>query len=358
MNITPTRTSQRPTLKSNVEFNVDSRPRRRTDYCTPFASLGSAPRAGLAWLFATLLMLLLSLGSSNVLAQARVVTSITPLQMIASAITDGVSEPEVLIPSDQSYHHFTLRPSMLRTLRQADLFVWVGPELESYLSDAVVQAGPYGKQLQVLALAELQVHHAELGGDGSGKVLIPDEGLHAGHKHKQADTIDPHVWLNTHNARLIAQAMTDELSALDPDHADRYVDNLDVFNQRLTALEQGIIARDLLPADSQYAVYHNAFQYFERQFGLQHQLVFVASEELQPGVRHMMTVRRAVESTPLNCLMEDVTAQAATVETLLGNKDLRRIRVDTVGQTLSAGPMAYIHLMDNVADAFRQCGAR
>ncbi len=329
-------------------------PCRQAAYCTTFVSAFTVPR------FAVFLLLTLSLvlASSTALAQAKVVASITPLQMIARAITDGVSEPEVLIPSNQSYHHFTLRPSMLRTLRQADLFVWVGPELETYLSDAVVQAGAYGRQLQVLALPGLQVHHAGADGEDRREVLIPDEGLHAGHKHKPADTIDPHVWLNTGNAQLIAQAIADALSELDPDNAGQYGANLELFRQRLAALERGINAQALLPAQSQYAVYHNAFQYFERQFGLQHELVFVASEELQPGVRHMMMVRRAVENTPLNCLLEDVTTQAATVDTLLGDKDLRRIRVDTVGQTLTAGPTAYIQLMDNVADAFRQCAAR
>jgi len=339
---------------TSVRSYLRLRLRQRVAYCTTFASAVFAPRFAVSLLLA----LLVALCSPAVLAQTKVVTSIKPLQMIASAITDGISEPEVLIPSDQSYHHFTLRPSMLRTLRQADLFVWVGPELETYLSDAVVQAGAYGRQLQVLSLPELQVHHAGLHGEDRREVLIPDEGLHAGHKHRQSDTIDPHVWLDTDNARLIAQAMAAALTELDPANANSYAVNLAQFNQRLTALEQSIDAQSLLPADSQYAVYHNAFQYFERQFGLQHELVFVASEELQPGVRHMMTVRRAVENTPLNCLLEDVTTQAATVETLLGDKQLRRIRVDTVGQNLSAGPMAYIQLMDNLADAFRQCGVR
>lgn len=328
--------------------------RQRATYCTTFAAAIFAPRFALSLAVA----LVLALCSPAVLAQAKVVTSITPLQMIARAITDGVSEPEVLIPANQSYHHFTLRPSMLRTLREADLFVWVGPELETYLSDVVVQAGAYGRQLQVLAMPQLQVHHAGVDGEDSRAVLIPDEGLHAGHKHKAADTIDPHVWLNTDNARLIAQAIAAALVELDPGGAAQYGNNLELFNQRLAGLEQGIKAEALLPSDSQYAVYHNAFQYFERQFGLHHELVFVASEELQPGVRHMMTVRRAVENTPLNCLLEDVTTQAATVDTLLGDKDLRRIRVDTVGQSLSVGPTAYIQLMDNVADAFRRCGAR
>lgn len=322
-------------------------PTRRGAHCTTIIRAVTA----------ALVLLWAAVSSGTALAQARVVTSIKPLQMIASAITDGVSEPQVLIPSNQSYHHFTLRPSTLRTLRQADLFVWVGPELETYLSDAVVQ-GRNSQQLQVLALPELRVHHAGMDGEDSREILIPADGLHAGHQHKGGpNSIDPHVWLDTRNAVLIAEAIAGQLVSLDPGHAATYQQNLTVFAQHLANLEQDINTRPLMSTDTPYAVYHNAFQYFERQFGLQHDVVFVESEELQPGVRHMMAVRQAVASTPLSCLMEDVTTQAATVDTLLGDKQLRRIRVDTLGQNLTSGPMAYIHMMDNLADAFRQCAA-
>jgi zinc transport system substrate-binding protein len=287
-------------------------------------------------------------------AQARVVASIAPLQMIASAITEGVSEPDVLIPSSQSYHHFVLRPSTVRVLNDADLFIWVGPELETYLSGAVARLGQHKAVLQALALPTLRVHHGSDGEDDA-LVLIPDDGLHAGHQHKSGSMIDPHVWLDTRNAALIAAAIVTELVRLDPAHAMQYQANFERFSARLAQLEHDIGADLVMPAQARYAVYHNAFQYFERQFGLDHDLVFVASEEMQPGARHMLTVRRAIESRPQLCLMEDVTTQAATVETLLGGNELMRVKADTLGQNLSSGPLAYIYLIDNLADAFRQC---
>jgi len=292
--------------------------------------------------------------STTAQAQARVVSSITPLQMIANAITDGVSEPAVLIPSSQSYHHFVLRPSTVRVLNDADLFVWVGPELETYLSSAVSQLSRQKSIVQVLSLPSLVVHHAHDAEDDS-EILIPDDGLHAGHQHKHGTMIDPHVWLDTRNAALIARAISAELVRIDPGFAPQYRANLERFEVLLTQLNNEIADNLWMPDQAQYAVYHNAFQYFERQFGLDHDLVFVASEEMQPGVRHMLTVRRAIEARPLLCLMEDVTTQAATVQTLLGGNELLRVKADTLGQNLSPGPMAYIYLIDNLAGAFRQC---
>lgn len=292
--------------------------------------------------------------STTALAQARVVSSITPLQMIAHAITDGISEPAVLIPSSQSYHHFVLRPSTVRVLNDADLFIWVGPELETYLSGAVSQLSRQKAVVQVLSLPSLVVHHARDPEDDS-EILIPDDGLHAGHQHKHGTMIDPHVWLDTRNAVLIARAIAAELSRIDPGYAPQYRENLERFETLLGQLNNEIAADLRMPEQAQYAVYHNAFQYFERQYGLDHDLVFVASEEMQPGVRHMLTVRRAIEARPLLCLLEDVTTQAATVQTLLGGNELLRVKADTLGQNLSPGPMAYIYLIDNLAGAFRQC---
>jgi zinc transport system substrate-binding protein len=289
-------------------------------------------------------------------AQVRVVTSIKPLHMIASAITEGISEPVLLIPSTQSYHHFTLRPSNVRTLNSADLFVWVGPELETYLTGAV-QAGRSDKPvLQILSLPDLRVHH--IGDNDDVHVVVPEDGLHAGHHHKAGVDIDPHVWLDTHNGLTIARAIAQSLGSADPANAAAYTQNLLQFEQALTQLELRL-ADTLNTSDSaRYAVYHDAFGYFERQFGLHHEVVFVGSEELRPGARHLLALREAIESRDINCLLEDVTAQAATVETVIGKKDISRIHADTTGQNLTSGASAYIQLIDNLANAFQQCFAR
>src|SRR5690554_1480828 len=305
---------------------------------------------------AMVLISILSLAyCTTALAQARVVASIKPLQMIAGAITDGVRAPELLIPPHQSYHHFVLRPSTVRSLQRADLVIWVGPQLETYLSDRIAQSDPSSQQvLQVMGLPGLRVHSAQGGSDApDSKAIVADhEGDHQHHNH---GTIDPHVWLDTHNAGLIAAALTTELSRIDPAHASAYQANLERFSDALDTLRADVATRISMPADGRYAVYHNAFQYFEQEFGLQHALVFVESEELQPSVRHMLAIRGAIDAAPLLCLMEDVTVQPATVRTLLGKHDVLRVQADTTGRDLDSGTTSYLRLIGGVADAFRQC---
>lgn len=293
--------------------------------------------------------------ATSALAQVRVVTSIKPLHMIASAITDGVSEPVLLIPSTQSYHHFALRPSNVRTLSDADLFVWVGPELETYLTGAVESRMSETQVLQILALPDLLVHHAGHDGEDSAHIVVPDDGLHAGHQHVAGDDIDPHVWLDTRNGKAIARAIAGNLSQADPANSADYQRNLALFEEAIDALESRLNGLLVANSDTRYAVYHDAFRYFERQFGLQHEVVFVGSEEMQPGARHLLALREAIDSRDINCLLEDVTAQASTIETVVGTKEISRIHADTTGRNLTSGASAYIQLIDNLANAFQQC---
>ncbi len=67
-------------------------------------------------------------------AHANVVASIKPVGFIASAIADGVTPVEVLLPDGASEHDYALRPSDVKRLQNADLVVWVGPEMEAFMT--------------------------------------------------------------------------------------------------------------------------------------------------------------------------------------------------------------------------------
>ena len=288
----------------------------------------------------------------SVQAAPVVATTIKPLQFIAAAITEDITEPQVLVPEGQSYHHFIVRPSTIRLLREADLVVWVGPELETYLADTIDDFAR--ETVQALSLPGLNVHYLpDVETDGAADV--PESGQHAGHHHHGVSGIDPHVWLNTNNAEQIATVLAERLSVIDPENAAQYANNLQEFQSELQSTRE-TVTQQLQPYIGEpYAVYHDAFQYFEQEFGLSHQLVIANSDEVQPGVRKLMSLRNSFASQALACLMEDVTSQEATINTALGQVQLARIKADTTGQNLTATPDAYIELISNLGLAFAQC---
>ena len=281
-----------------------------------------------------------------------VAATIKPLQFIAAAITDGVTEPRVLVPESQSYHHFIVRPSTVRLLREADLVLWVGPELETYLADSINDFA--NATVQALAVSGLAVHYLP-DIETTGETNVPESGQHAGHQHHGVSGIDPHIWLNTQNAEQVATVLAEQLSAIDPANEARYLQNLATFRAELQLIRESVVQRLQPYLDRPYAVYHDAFQYFEQEFGLSHQLVIANSDEIQPGVRKLMSLRDAFASQELSCLMEDVTSQESTINTALGRVQLNRIKADTTGQNLTSSPRAYIQLINDLGLAFAQC---
>ena len=78
-------------------------------------------------------------GTTAQAVNAAVVASLKPLGFIASAIADGVTETQVLLPDGASEHDYSLRPSDVKRLQNADLVVWIGPEMEAFMQKSAKQ---------------------------------------------------------------------------------------------------------------------------------------------------------------------------------------------------------------------------
>lgn len=273
-------------------------------------------------------------------AQPKVVTTIKPLQMIASAIMDGVATPDLLIPSQQSPHYFSLRPSDAATLRTADVIVWVGPQMETYLAAAIEQAA---------AKATLQADKLE------GIILLSPTG-HEDEEHENHDhSYDPHLWLDSHNVQLIANDLAARLALLDAANAPLYRANLELFTMRLAALEKDLAAAGTKIRIGNYVVYHNGIAYLERQLGIEHLFVVVPNHDIQPGIRHLLAAREQVQNSRPDCLLLDINANPATVATVFEGVSVRQVTLDAMGDSIPPSPESYIELMARMARDIGLC---
>ena len=285
------------------------------------------------------LLLLLAIVPALSHAQASVVASIKPLQLIAAAITDGVSTPQLLIPANQSPHNFSLRPSDVRHLVQADIVMWVGPGLETYLVSILSQQTKQERLLEAAALPG---------------IALLDLTDHA-HEHSADEHYDPHLWLSTANALVLAKALHEKLVAIDSAHAVQYNANLDLFAASLALLDETVEEQFATLGSAQFAVFHNGTQYFEQQVGLKHQFVLVPDHEIQPGIRHLLDLREQLVDKPLSCLFEDVNSNEATVDTVFQDNPVRRVVLDPLGDAVALSKVGYLQLIGNMATTIQQC---
>jgi zinc transport system substrate-binding protein len=164
-----------------------------------------------------------------------------------------------------------------------------------------------------------------------------------------------HIWLSPHNAVAMAAAIAARLGDIDPGNAERYRANLAALETRLEALETELEER-LEPVRGRgYVVFHDAYQYFEREFALQPLGSITVSPDLQPGTRQLAELRQAIVERDAVCVFAEPQFEPRLVEMLVEGTTARSAVLDPLGAALEPGPEAYPTLLANLATALRDC---
>lgn len=287
-------------------------------------------------------------------ADVRVLTSIKPLQLIAAAVQDGVGAPEVLLPPGASPHHYALRPSDVRQVREVELLYWVGADLESFLPR--VLSGRDKPSVAVQDLPGMSLRH--FGDSHAAHDEHADEHGHAAPEHDhdhRPGTLDAHLWLLPANARVIAARMAADLVLADPANAARYQANLRGFEERLNALDQRLKGRLAGLAGKPYFVFHEAYDYFEAAYGLKHAGVFSVASEVQPGARHVAAMRTRLQAVGPTCVFSEPPLRPRLAQTLTAGLPVTLAELDAMGGALPVNAQGYEALLDNLATGLVEC---
>ncbi len=120
-----------------------------------------------------------------------------------------------------------------------------------------------------------------------------DEHVHDEERHHDRRQRDMHIWLDPENAKQIARAIAEELSAVYPGNRDAYKANAADLISRIDTLDAMLRSELAELRDKRFVVFHDAHQYFERHYGLS----AVGSIAFDPGAaplpNHIRTARAA-----------------------------------------------------------------
>ena len=77
------------------------------------------------------------LGGTALADVPSVAVDIAPVHSLVARVMDGVGAPDLIIPSGESPHGFSMRPSSAEALQNADVVFWIGHDLTPQLEDAI-----------------------------------------------------------------------------------------------------------------------------------------------------------------------------------------------------------------------------
>ncbi len=278
----------------------------------------------------------------------QVVVSIKPVHSLVSGVMEGVGQPTLLVSGSASPHQYALKPSEVTALQEADLVFWLGPETEPFLP-RFLQGLP--DAVRVVPLAEAE-----------GLTLLapretPGEPLdaHAEHDHTAAGPHDPHLWLSPHNAQGMVSAIAQRLVEADPEHSAQYLSNLQEVQRRLANLDLSL-RQQLQPLQgAPYIVFHDAYQYFEKRYGLEPVDWIAVNPDRPPGAGHLRVIRERLQRAEVRCIFTEPQFPPKLVTALTEGMPVQQGVLDPLGADLPEGTDLYVQLLQNLGSSFVQC---
>jgi ABC-type Zn uptake system ZnuABC Zn-binding protein ZnuA len=205
-------------------------------------------------------------------AQLKVVTSTTDLGDIAQQVGGAKVNVSHVSEGYQDPHFAEAKPSFILQMRNADVFAFVGLDLEIGWMPLLVQ-GARNPRIQMGGSGYLDVSQAiNVLDRPSGNVDRSQGDVHP--------LGNPHYWLDPENGRRIARLFKSKFSDLDPGNEDYYESNEKAFEARLNAAEKDWQTQIAALKGQPVVAYHTSWKYFAEYTGLN----IVGFMEPKPGV--------------------------------------------------------------------------
>lgn len=275
--------------------------------------------------------------------EIKLLTSIKPLQLIATAIQQDLGQPDVLLPVGTSPHHYALRPADIQKIQTADLFYWIGPDMEIFLTKPINNRTK--PSIAIQQLTSIKLRHF-----GDNKETQDKED----HEH-QAGSLDPHLWLSIDNAKVIATQMADDLSKLDPTNQTKYQQNLQVFLNDLLITDKTIRHYFTRSQLKPFFVFHETYDYFEETYGIKHTGVFSINANIQPGARHIAEMREQLKSVGNSCIFYEPPIKPKLADTLTSDLPVNVYMLDSMGADIEINAQGYPNLLNSLAKELLKC---
>ena len=308
-------------------------------------------------------------------AQIKVVASIKPIHSLASYLMDGVAKPDLIVDGYASPHGFALKPSHAKMLQNADIIFWVGEDIESFLEKPLKSIAKKADKIELMEIKGLtklkfrernifEGHddhgHKEDDHDDHAKKEDDhddhghdDEHKEDGHDDHGHGEYDPHIWLDPMNAKVILGEMAEHLIENDQKNEAKYKANLKKAHKDIDKLTKKV--KSELNKDFKSIVFHDAYQYFEKRFGINILGAFTVNTDVMPGAEQLAEIREIIEHDKVSCVFSEPQFNPDIIKAVAKDTNVATGVIDPLGATLNPGKDLYFDLISNMSKSFKGC---
>jgi zinc transport system substrate-binding protein len=293
--------------------------------------------------------------ASSTLSHAQspnAVASFKPVHSLVAAVMQGVGTPYLMVKGAASPHTYAMTPSDAEALQSADAIFWVGHEMETFLDkpiDALSGKAAVVSFEELKGIAKLPLRE----GGAFDKHVHEGEAAHeeeAGHEEH-----DPHIWMDPQNAKVMVDEIEKALSAKDPANAAAYKANAAKTSAALDALDAELAA-SLAPVKGRpFITFHDAFQYFEKRFGVEASGSITVNPDAAPGAERVAELQAKVKELGAVCVFSEPNFEPKIINVITEGSNAKTAALDPEASALAEGAELYFQSMRGIAAAMREC---
>ena len=173
---------------------------------------------------------------------------------------------------------------------------------------------------------------------------------HEGHHHGE---FDAHIWLDPANAKEMLHEIAHELSDLDPDNASKYNKNADEAILAIDKLINDINAT--IKKDAKFIVFHDAYQYFEKRFGISTAGALTLNTDVLPGAKQISEIQAVIEEKGIKCIFSEPQFNPKIIDTIAEDTGIKTGILDPLGSTYDANKEQYFKLIKDLGNNLQDC---
>ena len=248
-------------------------------------------------------------------AVVNVVTTTTVFADLVRNVGGDLVSVTSLVGKNGDVHTFEPKPADVQVVARANLLVMNGLGLDDWLEKTITNAAASGTPL------------LKLGPGVTGIELLPGE---------QPGTQNPHLFMDVKYTERYVDEIATALKASDADHAAQYDSQAAAYKQRLEILDASVRTRiaTIPEANRKLVVFHDAFPYFAREYGITIVGVAVEAPGQDPSAGYTAQLISAIKAAGVKAIFSESQFPAKLVEQLAaetGAKVVANLYDDALG---------------------------
>lgn len=237
----------------------------------------------------------------------NIVTSFYPMYVATLNVTDGIDGVTVSNLTSQTtgcIHDYVLTTSELVTLAKADVLVINGAGMEGFMDKVISNFD----SLDIIDTSNgIDIIHSECEEEGHDEYV--------GYAHHNHET-NPHIFTSVKNYIKQAQNICDELVKIDSANKEKYESNTKAYIAKLEDLEQDIAAAMTTINSKNIVTFHNTFDYFARDYGLNVVGIIENEHGKTPSAGEIATLIESIKSNNIKAIFVEPEYSLKIVDTI------------------------------------------